>query len=604
MDLVGKTASYLFVGAILVAVNLLFARAVYKAFIRGGELVIAPFKVVKDGTTSPQFEETLARMLVARIRETEWNLKQWQTSLQRIGQESNPGIASGAIEYGSIGVPALFATPRTAGITAQLFAPVNIDVKVGGVDVGGIFTRIQQWFAEDQALNFSVSVEGHTAIIAGDIGVLGEDPARPLWIELNDASPQSITDALAHALIKRVWAKDTPDLGELTEPEFRTLVDSVGTVASINRRVTKLHVPAKSDFERVLSDIGVLADKIPSWDELNYFAATIAEGAGNYGRALIFYQHIKDSKTPSIKRELLDAKMNSVNVILGRVTNESTKSTLELLNGYADYATRILNRLFEYQLPSPNIELVKELGFYNAYWDGKKISVPPESKDIPDLIYFSTARRFLAKAWSYEDQGQAGALAVSFCDVLASLIKQTKANQTAQEADWTIAPGFVAWVTGKSDSILSDRRPLRSMKAPGTAYDEPMLGKDQQPGHFRDIVITNEDKGGVSINSGIPNKAFYETAIKIGSEKAGNIWIKSLHRFGPKTDLPEAAQIISHTAVELYGENSLEVQAVDTAFTAVGLSPKADQHVNEREIRDRPKLRGKNAASAIGKRKK
>jgi hypothetical protein len=602
MDVIGKTASYLFVGTILVAVNLLFARAVYNAFIRGGNLVIAPFKVIGDGTTSPRMEETLARMLVAKLRVTEWNLEHWQTSLQRVDKEHRPDIATGAGDYGadrSLGIPALFGTPKTAGINAQLFTPVNIDVKVGGVDVGGLFTGIQQWFAEDETLNFSVSVQGHSAIIAGNIGESGEGPTRPLWIELDDASPQSITDAIAHALIQRIWAKQTPELGELTGAEFRTLVDSVGTVASINGRVTKLHVPAKPDFERVLSGIGVLADKIPSWNELSYFAATIAEGAGNYERARSFYERIKDSKRPSLNGELLEAKIS----YLRRMSRETTGSTLEILIGYADYATSVLNRLFEYQLPPPEIEL-KESTFKNAYWDGKKINAPPEIKDIPDVIYREAAWPFVTKAWSFQYEGQTGALASSFMDLVGSLIQQTKLNQTAQEADWTIGPGAIAWVTGKSDSILSDKRPLRSMKAPGTAYDDPVLGKDPQVGHFRDIVIMDEDNGGVHTNSGIPNKAFYEAAIKIGSEKAGRIWIKSLHRFSPTTDLPEAARIISQTAVELYGENSVEAQAVDTAFTAVGLSSKADQHVNEREFRSRPKLRGKNTAPAALRAKK
>ena len=47
------------------------------------------------------------------------------------------------------------------------------------------------------------------------------------------------------------------------------------------------------------------------------------------------------------------------------------------------------------------------------------------------------------------------------------------------------------------------------MKEPGTAYDDPILGKDPQPAHMRDYVVTLEDNGGVHINSGIPNHAFF-----------------------------------------------------------------------------------------------
>ncbi len=56
------------------------------------------------------------------------------------------------------------------------------------------------------------------------------------------------------------------------------------------------------------------------------------------------------------------------------------------------------------------------------------------------------------------------------------------------------------------------------MKAPGTAYDDPVLGKDPQPAHWDDYVRTFEDNGGVHINSGIPNKAFYLLSTKLGGQ--------------------------------------------------------------------------------------
>ncbi|MDQ1051577.1 Zn-dependent metalloprotease [Streptomyces sp. V4I2] len=41
---------------------------------------------------------------------------------------------------------------------------------------------------------------------------------------------------------------------------------------------------------------------------------------------------------------------------------------------------------------------------------------------------------------------------------------------------------------------------LRSLKAPGTAYDDEVLGKDPQPDHMRDYVHTERDNGGVHIS--------------------------------------------------------------------------------------------------------
>ena len=69
------------------------------------------------------------------------------------------------------------------------------------------------------------------------------------------------------------------------------------------------------------------------------------------------------------------------------------------------------------------------------------------------------------------------------------------------------------------------------MKAPGTAYNDKVLGKDPQPAHMSKYVVTASDNGGVHINSGIPNHAFYLAAIALGGhawEKAGLIWYTTL----------------------------------------------------------------------------
>src|SRR5262249_21320073 len=114
---------------------------------------------------------------------------------------------------------------------------------------------------------------------------------------------------------------------------------------------------------------------------------------------------------------------------------------------------------------------------------------------------------------------QSGALNESISDVFGSLIKQKHLSQTAETADWLIGKGlFTAKVQGVA---------LRSMKAPGTAFDDPVLGKDPQPGHMRDYVTSMSDNGGVHINSGIPNRAFYLVSAALGGhawEAPGHIW--------------------------------------------------------------------------------
>ena len=69
------------------------------------------------------------------------------------------------------------------------------------------------------------------------------------------------------------------------------------------------------------------------------------------------------------------------------------------------------------------------------------------------------------------------------------------------------------------------------MKAPGTAFNDPVLGKDPQPATMAGFVRTTSDNGGVHTNSGIPNHAFYLVATGFGGfawEKAGPVWYATI----------------------------------------------------------------------------
>jgi Zn-dependent metalloprotease len=163
---------------------------------------------------------------------------------------------------------------------------------------------------------------------------------------------------------------------------------------------------------------------------------------------------------------------------------------------------------------------------------------------------------------------QSGALNESMSDVFGSLIKQFVKNQTADQADWLIGAGLLAaGINGVA---------LRSMKDPGSAFDDPLLGKDPQPKHMDDFVHTFDDNGGVHINSGIPNHAFYQVATRLGGhawEKAGRIWYDALRdpRVKPNTAFRRYARITYDVAGRLYGAGGAEHKAVHEGWAAVGI---------------------------------
>jgi Zn-dependent metalloprotease len=220
-------------------------------------------------------------------------------------------------------------------------------------------------------------------------------------------------------------------------------------------------------------------------------------------------------------------------------------------------------------------------GYDNAFWNGEQMVYGDGDEELPaterlfnrftiaiDVIGHELTHgvtQFEANLAYWE---QSGALNESFSDVFGSLVKQYHRTQTAGDADWIIGEGLLtANVNGVG---------IRSMKAPGTAYDDPVLGKDPQPGHMKDYVTTVEDNGGVHINSGIPNHAFYVTAITIGGyawEKAGRIWYKTLtDKLTTTTNFQKTADLTYEAAGELYGTGSLEQNAVKTGWDAVGIT--------------------------------
>ena len=165
----------------------------------------------------------------------------------------------------------------------------------------------------------------------------------------------------------------------------------------------------------------------------------------------------------------------------------------------------------------------------------------------------------------YRDQ--AGALNESFSDVFGSMVKQWSLGQTVEQADWLIGAGILApRVAGRA---------LRDMANPGTAFDDPLLGKDQQPGHMRDFVETTADNGGVHTNSGIPNRAFVLAAKALGGHSwdvAGKIWYVTLtERLTAAADFQKCARETISVARDLFPQDLSIASRVAQAWTDVGV---------------------------------
>ena len=94
---------------------------------------------------------------------------------------------------------------------------------------------------------------------------------------------------------------------------------------------------------------------------------------------------------------------------------------------------------------------------------------------------------------------------------------------------------------------------------PATMSEYQQLSNDQ-----------NGDNGGVHVNSGIPNHAFYFVATSIGRHEAGQIWYRASTVYLTRTAQFIDARIATEkAATDLYGASSNELQAVKSAWDNV-----------------------------------
>lgn len=210
----------------------------------------------------------------------------------------------------------------------------------------------------------------------------------------------------------------------------------------------------------------------------------------------------------------------------------------------------------------------------NAFWDGKQMVYGDGDKKIfgdftgdPDVIGHELSHGVTQYTGNLEYHNQSGALNEHFSDVMGTCIKQWSKKQTVDKADWLIG-----------DKVLLGPGALRSMKNPGEAYNTPLLGKDEQPAtmdNYKQMPDNDDnDNGGVHINSGIPNHAFYLVCMALGGhsyDKAVKIWYDTMtnQRIKPTANFAQFAKLTEKSAMILYGADSAADKAVKTAWRQV-----------------------------------
>jgi Zn-dependent metalloprotease len=215
--------------------------------------------------------------------------------------------------------------------------------------------------------------------------------------------------------------------------------------------------------------------------------------------------------------------------------------------------------------------------FVNAFWNGRQLIYGDGDGEYfnrftgcKEIIGHEHTHGFVDSTANLTYEGESGALNEHYADAFGMMIKQYILRQTAGQSNWLIGDGlFTRKVKGKA---------IRSMAAPGTAYDDPILGRDPQPAHMRGYVHTTEDNGGVHINSGILNKAFHLGATAIGGRTdlvMAPLWYQTLiNDLTASTTFQQFADAITARARSMFGKASEIAALIAKAFSDVGLPPR------------------------------
>lgn len=293
---------------------------------------------------------------------------------------------------------------------------------------------------------------------------------------------------------------------------------------------------------------------------------------------------------PRLQRHVYDCE-GTTDLLKRLARDEGGRKTTDVaVNEAYDYSGTVF-RFFEEvfqraSIDNDNLPLISSVhyreqegvGYDNAFWNGRQM-VYGDGDGVLfnrftialDVVGHELTHGVTQYEAALKYERQSGALNEHFSDVFGVLARQwSDGDGDPLTADWSIGKGLFKPARLRKMS-------LRSMSAPGTAYDDPELGRDPQPDHmsgYKDLPNTDVgDWGGVHVNSGIPNHAFYRAAVAIGKpawEVAGKIWYIALcDRLRDNADFRKCAFETISVARDFY--DGATAQKIQAAWIEVGV---------------------------------
>lgn len=200
-------------------------------------------------------------------------------------------------------------------------------------------------------------------------------------------------------------------------------------------------------------------------------------------------------------------------------------------------------------------------GLDNAYWNGQAMfygdgaqSFRPLAGGL-DVGGHEMTHGVIQHTANLEYRTQSGAINEHMADVFGAMMDRS---------DWLLGEDVVQPGVYPGGALRSLSDPHNGTTASGNGW---------QPRTMSEFYAGPDDNGGVHINSGIPNWAYYKFATAISKDHGEQIWYRAL-----STYLTRSSQFLDlrlatiRAATDLYGAGSADVTALGTAFDQVGIT--------------------------------
>lgn len=200
----------------------------------------------------------------------------------------------------------------------------------------------------------------------------------------------------------------------------------------------------------------------------------------------------------------------------------------------------------------------------NAFWNGNamyygngRTSMKPLAGAL-DVAGHELTHGVVGATAALRYLGQSGALNESMADIFGAMIERL---------NWKLGEDIVKPAYFSTGAIRDLSNPNQGLKKGSSGW---------QPAHMNEYqTLPNTeagDMGGVHVNSGITNRAFYLFATAVGKEKAEQVYYKALTQYlTASSQFTDMRLAVTTACQDLYGAGSVEEKAAAEAFSAVGI---------------------------------